>query len=150
MGIVHVGDGQLQRLGNDCGRGRRVVIIAATGAAAVKWERYRKALKAWKDGKGEKPAPADLSPLVKGDMVKPGAILVDVGVNHIPAGLDADGEPVKNEKGKVAMQYAGDIEVESAREVASYLTNPKGGSGPVTNAYLLRNTVNAARKRFPG
>lgn len=126
------------------------VIIAATGAAAVKWERYRKALKAWKDGKGEKPAPADLSPLVKGDMVKPGAILVDVGVNHIPAGLDADGEPVKNEKGKVAMQYAGDIEVESAREVAGYLTNPKGGSGPVTNAYLLRNTVNAARKRFPG
>lgn len=122
------------------------VIIAATGAAAVKWARYNRALQAWKNGQGEKPAPADLSPLVKGNMLKPGAILVDVGVNHIPTGLDADGEPLKNEKGRVAMQYVGDIEVESAREVAAHLTNPKGGSGPVTNAYLLRNTVNAARK----
>lgn len=122
------------------------VIIAATGAAAVRWERYRKALKAWKDGKGEKPAPADLSPLVKGDMIRPGAIIVDVGVNHIPQGLDADGEPLRNEKGKVLMQYAGDVEVESAREVAGHLTNPKGGSGPVTNAYLLRNTVHAAKR----
>lgn len=122
------------------------VIIAATGAATVKWERYRKALKAFKDGKGQKPAPVDLTPLVTAEMVRLGAIVVDVGVNHIPKGLDADGEPLLNDKGKVAMQYVGDVDVPGVSQVAGHITNPKGGSGPVTNAFLLRNTVSAAKK----
>ncbi len=122
------------------------VIIAATGASSVIWNRYQRALKAYKNGKGEKPAPVDLSPLVKKEMIKEGAIVVDVGVNHIPTGLDADGEPLKNSKGKIAMQYVGDVDYEACREVAGYITSPKGGSGPVTNAYLLLNTVNAAGK----
>ncbi len=122
------------------------VIIAATGAAAVIWSRYKRALDNYKAGKGEKPAPCDLTPLVKADMVKPGAIIVDVGVNHIPKALDENGEPVLNDKGKVAMQYAGDVDFEAAKEIAGHITSPKGGSGPVTNAFLLRNTVNAAAR----
>ncbi len=120
------------------------VIIAATGAAAVKWQRYRKALQAFKQGAGEKPAIPDLSPLIKGEMVRPGAIVVDVGVNHIPKGLDENGEPVRNDKGKIVMQYAGDVDFEAVKEIAGHLTSPKGGVGPVTNAFLLRNTVRAA------
>ena len=122
------------------------VIIAATGAASVVWNRYRRALQAFKDGAGAKPAIADLSPLVKADMIKEGAIIVDVGVNHIPTGLDASGEPLKNSKGRVAMQYVGDVDYEACRERAGFITSPKGGSGPVTNAYLLINTVNSAKK----
>ena len=122
------------------------VIIAATGAASVIWNRYRRALKTFKEGKSERPAIADLSPLVKADMIKKGAILIDVGVNHIPTGLDAQGEPLKNSKGKIAMQYVGDIDYDACREVAGHITSPKGGSGPVTNAYLLINTVNSAKK----
>lgn len=122
------------------------VIIAATGASSVIWNRYNKALKAYKNGEGEKPAPVDLSPLVNADMIKSGAIIVDVGVNHIPIGLDEDGEPIKNSKGKIAMQYVGDIDFEACKAVAGHITSPKGGSGPVTNAYLLINTVHSAKK----
>ncbi len=122
------------------------VIIAATGAASVKWNRYKKALKAWKDGKEDKPAPVDLTPLITADMVKPGAIVIDVGVNHIPKGLDENGEPLLNAKGKPALQYVGDVDFEGVSQVASYITSAKGGTGPVTNAFLLRNTVNAASK----
>lgn len=122
------------------------VIIAATGAASVVWERYRKALKAHEAGTGEKPRLPDLRPLVRAEFVKPGAILVDVGVNHIPKGFDENGKPLLNDKGKVAMQYVGDIDYEGCLPVASHITSPKGGTGPVTNAFLLRNTVRAALK----
>ncbi|MBN2711719.1 MAG: hypothetical protein JXR97_04700, partial [Planctomycetes bacterium] len=122
------------------------VIIAATGAAQVKWHRYKSALKKFKDGAGDKPAPVDLTPLITADMVKPGAIVVDVGVNHVPKGLDENGEPLKNDKGKVAMRYVGDIDFDAVAEVAGHITSPKGGVGPVTNAFLLRNTVHAAMK----
>ncbi len=122
------------------------VIIAATGATSVIWNRYNKALKAYKNGQGEKPAPVDLTPLVKADMIKDGAIIVDVGVNHIPTGLDENGEPLKNKKGNIAMQYVGDIDYEACKEVAAHITSPKGGSGPVTNAFLLMNTVSSAKK----
>lgn len=122
------------------------VVIAATGASGILWERYRKARAAWKDGGGEKPTAPDLRPLIRAEMVKPGAILVDVGVNHVPKGLDEDGEPVLNAKGKPAMIYAGDIDFEGVQAVAGYVTSPQGGTGPVTNAFLLRNTVRAAAR----
>jgi methylenetetrahydrofolate dehydrogenase (NADP+)/methenyltetrahydrofolate cyclohydrolase len=122
------------------------VIIAATGAAQVKWNRYRKALKKFEAGAGEKHAACDLTPLITADMVKPGAVVIDVGVNHVPKALDADGKPVLNSKGKPAMVYAGDVDFDAVREVAGFITSPKGGVGPVTNAFLLRNTVHAAMR----
>jgi methylenetetrahydrofolate dehydrogenase (NADP+)/methenyltetrahydrofolate cyclohydrolase len=122
------------------------VLIAATGAAGLKWSRYRKALAAWTDaGKGDgKPEPPDLTPLITKEMVRPGALVIDVGVNHVPKALDEAGEPVTNSKGRPAMQYVGDVDVEGVSEVAGWVTNPRGGAGPVTNAYLLVNTVRAA------
>ncbi len=121
-------------------------IIAATGASGLKWSRYKNALKAYKAGKGEKPALPDLRPLIRAEMIRPGAIVIDVGVNHVPKALDEEGEPVKNDKGKSAMRYVGDVDFEAVREVAGHVTSPRGGTGPVTNAFLLRNTVHAARR----
>lgn len=65
--------------------------------------------------------------LVHGDMLKPGACVIDVGINQ-----GSDGKIV------------GDVDFDSANEVAGYLTPVPGGVGPVTVAMLLRNTLRAA------
>ena len=65
--------------------------------------------------------------MVKGDWVKPGAAVIDVGINRTDAGL------------------IGDVEFEAASEVAGAITPVPGGVGPMTIAMLLRNTVRAAR-----
>lgn len=65
---------------------------------------------------------------VTADMVKPGAVVVDVGIN-------------RNENGKLC----GDVDFENVRELASYITPVPGGVGPMTIAMLLKNTVTAAK-----
>jgi methylenetetrahydrofolate dehydrogenase (NADP+)/methenyltetrahydrofolate cyclohydrolase len=65
-----------------------------------------------------------------GDMVKPGAIVIDVGIN-------------RNDEGKLC----GDVDFETAREVAGYITPVPGGVGPMTITMLLMNTVEAAERR---
>lgn len=65
--------------------------------------------------------------LVKGDMIKPGAIVIDVGVNRNPA----DGK------------LCGDVDFESARDIAGAITPVPGGVGPLTRACLLENTFEA-------
>lgn len=69
---------------------------------------------------------------VTGDMVKPGAVVVDVGVNRTDEGL------------------VGDVDFEGAREVASWITPVPGGVGPLTVAMLLVNTVAAAEAASGG
>jgi methylenetetrahydrofolate dehydrogenase (NADP+)/methenyltetrahydrofolate cyclohydrolase len=64
--------------------------------------------------------------LIKGDMVKPGAVVIDVGTNRV------DGKLV------------GDVEFGAAREVAGHITPVPGGVGPMTIAMLMENTVRAA------
>jgi len=64
------------------------VIIAATGAAGAAWNRYQKQFSAWEKGQGARPAAPDLRPLVRAEMIKPGATIIDVGVNQIPRALD--------------------------------------------------------------
>jgi methylenetetrahydrofolate dehydrogenase (NADP+)/methenyltetrahydrofolate cyclohydrolase len=64
--------------------------------------------------------------LVRGDWVKPGAVVVDVGINRTDAGL------------------VGDVEFAGAREHARLITPVPGGVGPMTIAMLLRNTLEAA------
>jgi len=66
--------------------------------------------------------------LIRGDMIKPGAVVIDAGYNR-----------VEGRQGDV-----GDVEFESAREVASFITPVPGGVGPMTIAMLLRNTLDAA------
>ncbi len=72
---------------------------------------------------------------VKGSWVKPGAVVVDVGVNRV----DAPG----TEKG---YRLVGDVEYDAACQVASAITPVPGGVGPMTITMLLYNTVQAARQ----
>lgn len=72
---------------------------------------------------------------VKGDWIKPGAIVIDVGSNSLP---DPD-----SEKG---YRYVGDVDFEAARANAGYITKVPGGVGPMTITMLLSNTLKAARR----
>lgn len=67
--------------------------------------------------------------LIKGDMVKPGATVIDFGVNFLP-----DGE------------ICGDVDFGEVHQVAGALTPVPGGTGPITTVMLMRNTFDAARR----
>jgi len=82
--------------------------------------------------------------LVSADMVKGGAIVIDIGINRVKV-LDNEGNPVLNDKGKPKRKTVGDVDYEAVKEVASMITPVPGGVGPMTVAMLLRNTVNAAK-----
>jgi len=76
---------------------------------------------------------------VTGAMIKPGAVVIDVGVNRIP-------DPAK----KSGFRLAGDVAFESAKEVASLITPVPGGVGPMTITMLLYNTLESARRACTG
>jgi methylenetetrahydrofolate dehydrogenase (NADP+)/methenyltetrahydrofolate cyclohydrolase len=67
--------------------------------------------------------------IVTGDMVKPGAVVIDVGINRLPSG-----------------KLVGDVDFSSAANVASAITPVPGGVGPMTIAMLLMNTLEAAER----
>jgi methylenetetrahydrofolate dehydrogenase (NADP+)/methenyltetrahydrofolate cyclohydrolase len=77
--------------------------------------------------------------MVKGDFVRPGAVVIDVGINRIRP------EEAGNKSGLV-----GDVDFAAAAEVASAITPVPGGVGPVTNVALLRNVVKAAEYAAAG
>jgi methylenetetrahydrofolate dehydrogenase (NADP+)/methenyltetrahydrofolate cyclohydrolase len=72
---------------------------------------------------------------VTADMLKPGAVVIDVGMNRID-------DPAA----KSGSRLVGDVDYEAAREVAAAITPVPGGVGPMTIAMLLANTVRAARR----
>ena len=72
---------------------------------------------------------------VTGDMVKPGAVVIDVGVNRVD-------DPSK----KQGYRLVGDVKFQEAKQVASAITPVPGGVGPMTITMLLYNTVQAARQ----
>jgi methylenetetrahydrofolate dehydrogenase (NADP+)/methenyltetrahydrofolate cyclohydrolase len=69
--------------------------------------------------------------LIKEDMVKDGAVVVDIGINSLPDG-----------------RFVGDVDFDNVAKKASYITPVPGGVGPVTIAILLKNTVISAKKMF--
>jgi methylenetetrahydrofolate dehydrogenase (NADP+)/methenyltetrahydrofolate cyclohydrolase len=71
--------------------------------------------------------------MVPGDWIKPGAVVIDVGINRIPA----------PEKGEGKMQLVGDVDYATCAEVAGAITPVPGGVGPMTIACLLVNTLTA-------
>ncbi|WP_313444358.1 bifunctional methylenetetrahydrofolate dehydrogenase/methenyltetrahydrofolate cyclohydrolase [Brevundimonas sp.] len=75
--------------------------------------------------------------MIKGDWIKPGAIVIDVGINRVPSA-----DPVKAAEGKT--RVVGDVAFKEAVEVAGHITPVPGGVGPMTIACLLANTYSAA------
>ena len=71
--------------------------------------------------------------MVRGDWIKPGAAVIDVGINEKP-------DPTK----KSGHRLVGDVNFEEAKEVAGWLTPVPGGVGPMTIAMLMKNTLHAA------
>ena len=69
--------------------------------------------------------------MITGDMIKPGAVVIDVGINRLPDG-----------------KLTGDVDFDSARNVAGWITPVPGGVGPMTIAMLLQNTITAARRHL--
>lgn len=67
------------------------------------------------------------SKVLSGDMIKPGATVIDVGINRLPDG-----------------SLTGDVDFESVREVAGFLTPVPGGVGPMTITMLLENTIRSS------
>jgi len=67
--------------------------------------------------------------MITGDMIKPGAAVIDVGINRLPDG-----------------KLCGDVDFESAKEVAGWITPVPGGVGPMTITMLVANTVQAAER----
>lgn len=76
--------------------------------------------------------------MVKADWVKPGALVIDVGVNRID-------DPSK----KSGYRLVGDVDYEAAKAVAGAITPVPGGVGPMTIAMLLQNTLRAAKMTLP-
>jgi methylenetetrahydrofolate dehydrogenase (NADP+)/methenyltetrahydrofolate cyclohydrolase len=72
--------------------------------------------------------------MIKGDWIKPGATVIDVGINRIPA----------PERGEGKTRLAGDVDYPAAAEIAGAITPVPGGVGPMTIACLLANTVTTA------
>ncbi|MCH7879237.1 MAG: bifunctional methylenetetrahydrofolate dehydrogenase/methenyltetrahydrofolate cyclohydrolase FolD [candidate division Zixibacteria bacterium] len=75
--------------------------------------------------------------LVTADFVKPGAVVIDVGVNRI-----------EDASRKSGYRLAGDVDFEAVSQIASYITPVPGGVGPMTIAMLLSNTVFLAKRRL--
>ncbi|MEM8752792.1 MAG: bifunctional methylenetetrahydrofolate dehydrogenase/methenyltetrahydrofolate cyclohydrolase FolD [Pseudomonadota bacterium] len=74
--------------------------------------------------------------MVKGGWIKPGATVIDVGINRVPA----------PEKGEGKTKLVGDVDFAEAAEVAGAITPVPGGVGPMTIACLLANTLTACRR----
>ena len=67
--------------------------------------------------------------MITGDMIRPGAVVIDVGINRLPDG-----------------KLCGDVDFESAKEVAAFITPVPGGVGPMTITMLLANTLKSAER----
>jgi methylenetetrahydrofolate dehydrogenase (NADP+)/methenyltetrahydrofolate cyclohydrolase len=77
--------------------------------------------------------------MVRGDWIKPGAAVIDVGINRVP-----HADPAKASQGKTRL--VGDVAYGEAAQVAGWITPVPGGVGPMTVACLLQNTLDAATR----
>lgn len=74
---------------------------------------------------------------LKSDMIKEGAVIVDVGINRV--------DDINSKKG---FKLVGDVDFESIKEKASFITKVPGGVGPMTRAMLLKNTLHAYKRNY--
>ena len=73
--------------------------------------------------------------MIKGSWIKPGATVIDVGINRIEVNVD----------GETKSKLTGDVDFEEANEVAGAITPVPGGVGPMTIAMLMANTLRSAK-----
>ena len=85
--------------------------------------------------------------LLRGDMVKSGAIVIDIGINEVPE-TGPDGKPVLDASGRPKTKVAGDAVYDEVAQVASYVTPVPGGVGPVAQMILVRNWVACAKRQL--
>ena len=76
--------------------------------------------------------------LVKPEWIKPGACVIDVGVNRV-------GEKMSEKTGKKIAILRGDVDFDAAKKIAGYITPVPGGVGPMTITMLMKNTLNSLR-----
>jgi methylenetetrahydrofolate dehydrogenase (NADP+)/methenyltetrahydrofolate cyclohydrolase len=76
--------------------------------------------------------------MVRGDWIKPGAAVIDVGINAVPDATKKSGQ-----------RLVGDVNFAEAKEVAGFITPVPGGVGPMTIAMLMKNTLRAAEIQEP-
>jgi methylenetetrahydrofolate dehydrogenase (NADP+)/methenyltetrahydrofolate cyclohydrolase len=82
--------------------------------------------------------------LITKENVKPGAIVIDVGINRVKV-LDEAGNEVLNDKGKPKTKTVGDVDFDGVSEVASAISPVPGGVGSVTNMMLMKNALRACK-----
>jgi len=107
------------------------VLLMRAEATVISTNKYTKDIKSLTREADVLVAAAGVPGLVTADMVKPGAIVIDVGINRVEA---EDG----------SMRTVGDVDFDGVSHVARALSPVPGGVGPMTVAMLLRNTVEAA------
>ena len=110
--------------------GKPVALMLLAGHATVTLCHSRTADLAGEVTRGDIVVAATGQPgLIRGDWVKPGAVVIDVGMNKLPDG-----------------KFVGDVEFEAARLRASWISPVPGGVGPMTISMLLCNTLEAAKR----
>jgi len=82
--------------------------------------------------------------LIGPDLVKEGAVVVDVGINRVKV-LDENGQPVLNEKGKPKTKTVGDVSFDAVKDKTKAITPVPGGVGSVTNRMLMKNALRACK-----
>jgi methylenetetrahydrofolate dehydrogenase (NADP+) / methenyltetrahydrofolate cyclohydrolase len=79
--------------------------------------------------------------LVKPEWIKPGACVIDVGINRV-------GEKVSKKSGKMIPILRGDVDFDKAKEIAGWITPVPGGVGPMTIAMLMKNTLSSCKYKL--
>ena len=82
-------------------------------------------------------SPENLAEFLTAEMVKPGAVIIDVGITRVP-----------DETTEKGYKITGDVDFENVSKKASYITPVPGGVGPMTIAMLLKNTLLARERRM--
>jgi len=84
---------------------------------------------------------AGVPDLVKPEWIKPGACVIDVGVNRV-------GEKISEKTGKKIAILKGDVDFDKAKEIAGWITPVPGGVGPMTITMLMKNTLNSLKLKL--
>lgn len=110
-----------------------VVLLMRDEATVISTNKYTQNLPAITRTADVLVSAAGVPGLIRADMVKPGAVVIDVGINRVQA---ADG----------SMKTVGDVAFDEVADVAGHVSPVPGGVGPMTVAMLLKNTVESAER----